>query len=290
MLLTLLMAAQAADPTVRWLPDGRLLVDGRYLMEPTEGSWEVLLYPTRRARPEGGWRALPLRVSPSRQVLLLDDSGLLLGLLDGALAAYAARPVLTASPAPVEAAAWLDDQYILLQQSDPTTGTTACALLDARTRQWSDPVPCPQGDFAVTTAIQHGPADWLAITTAGEGAEHVRLVRYSQVRGTVDAVELPVPESLAQDPAWHVELHFTDAGSLVLSACDLLSASCDAGQTWRLYEWLPGGELRLLREDILPGAVPDPRGSGFAWGEGGRVCLGDPAGERRCYPLPDTLP
>ena len=68
--------------------------------------------------------------------------------------------------------------------------------------------------------------------------------------------------------------------------CDLLGERCTDGVHY--FDWLASGDLRLFRDDVIPGAVPSPLDpSVFAWGEDGRVCIGDPAKERRCYPLPD---
>ena len=146
--------ALAADPEVRWLQDGRILVDGRLLMEPVRGSWQPLLYPTIRTHSSGSHQALPMDISPSGQVLLVDREHLLLGIFDGRLAASAPLPSLV-DEVRLTAAVWLDDRRILAAQSG-AEGESACALLDAQDRTWSDPVPCPEAGFSTITRIERG--------------------------------------------------------------------------------------------------------------------------------------
>ena len=114
----------------------------------------------------------------------------------------------------------------------------------------------------------------------------VRIVRWTPTSGTRGAMTLP--ETVDWRTAGETELFFTDAGFRLTTPCDLLGEACEAGETVRYYDWLPSGDLRLFRDDVIPGAVPSPKDpSVFTWGEDGRVCIGDPSGERRCLPLPE---
>jgi hypothetical protein len=283
-MLILTGLALAADPEVAWLQDGRILVDGRLLMEPTRGSWRPLLYPTLRPDSHGGHQRLALDISPSGQVLMVDREHVLLGIFDGRLAASAPLPSLVEEPA-ASAAVWIDDRTILLAQRGGD-GLSVCATLDAQSRAWSAPVKCPESSFAAIYRMERGPGPWMSVYSGGEGVGDVQLVRWSAIGGTREALTLSL--SPAVHMATTLELFFTDAGIRLLSSCDLLAEACDPGERRYYFEWLPSGELRLFRDDIRPGAVPSPRQpSTFAWGEDGRVCIGDPSGERRCYPLPE---
>ncbi len=283
-MLILTGLALAADPEVVWLQDGRILVDRQLLMEPVRGAWQPLLYPTRRPHPSGSHRELPLDISPSGQVLLVDEAHLLLGMFDGRLAASAPLPELVDEPA-ASAAVWVDDRRILLAQRGGD-GLSLCALLDAQTRTWGEALSCPESGFAAITGMERGPGPWMAVYSGGEGLEDVQLVRWSTRGFTRETLALSLSASVRQ--AAQIELFFTDAGIRLLSSCDLLAESCEPGESLHYFEWLPSGELRPFRDDIRPGAVPSPDDPAtFAWGEGGRVCIGDPTGERRCYPLPE---
>ena len=283
-MLILTGLALAGDLDVQWLQDGRILVDGRLLMEPVRGSWQPLLYPTVRTDPSGSHQDLTLNISPSGQVLMVDRADLLLGIFDGRLAASAPLPELL--PEVVNSVAvWLDDRRILLAQSS-MEGASVCVTLDALTRQWSDPVTCPEGGFARIDQMERGPGPWMAVYSAGEGLSDVRLLRWSRTIGTRETLELTMTPSARLVGGTRV--FFTEAGIRLTTPCNLLAEECEEGEIWFYFEWLPTGELRLFRDDLIPGAVPSPKDPAtFAWGEGGRVCIGDPAGKRRCYPLPE---
>jgi len=283
-MLILTGLALAADPDVVWLQDGRILVDRQLLMEPVRGAWQPLLYPTHRPHASGDHRSLLLDISPSGQVLLVDDTHLLLGLFDGRLAASAPLPALPPDPSQ-SAAVWLDDRHILLaQRSDD--GLSVCATLDAQTRAWGEAVDCPDAGLATIDRMARGPGPWMAVYSSEADVTDVQLVRWSTSGITRETLALEVTPAMLQ--VAQIELFFTKAGTRLLSTCDLLAEACTPGESLYYFEWLPSGELRPFRDDIRPGAVPSPGDPAtFAWGEDGRVCIGDPSGERRCYPLPE---
>ena len=114
-----------------------------------------------------------------------------------------------------------------------------------------------------------------------------QIVRYTPERGQeIASVTL---QGWSAVNAWVA----SDAARLgVTSPCDLSGASaavCEDPETLptKVYEWNPAtGTLRVLRDDLPPGSVRDPRRDRFAWIANGSLCLGNPGGsDTRCTPL-----
>jgi len=282
----------AANADVRWVGDGRLMVDGRMLVEVETGEATPLLYPTRRTHAAGGHTELAVAISRSNQVALVDaqGGGVFLGLLDGALVSRAPLPVLIEGLDPAEAVhapLWVDDRRLMIRQASRETGEGACALLDAATQAWSPPIDCPPTDFALTHGYVPGPRGWTAVHSSGEGANAVQLIRWDPEQGLSDSRTLSLDPTTMQQGS--LDVFFTgDGGVRLLAPCGVDGTGCEEpGARW-LYAWMPGGDLRLVRSDIPEGVVPSGSSDDFAWVEGDMVCLGDPTGERRCLPLRHT--
>lgn len=290
-----LLASGALSAEVEWVGEGRLLVDRKMLVDVSDGHAAPLLYPTRRVHSAGGQTELPMAISPSGQVALIDaqGGGVLLGLLDGVLVSHAPLPALlpgTSPSAAVYAGLWVDDRRLMVRQASPASGEAACALLDAASMSWSEPIDCPPSDFALAYRYIRGPRGWTAVLSGGEGSSAATLVRWDPDSGTRDVRTLEAAPEAMQHGGFRV--FFTGTGDVRLMApCGLAGEGCgEPGGGWWLYAWLPSGDLRFLRKDLPDDVVPSGVSDDFAWVERDMVCLGDPDGERRCAPLSGTSP
>jgi hypothetical protein len=292
-------------PSLKWIMRGsRLLVNGRWVLEPSTGKLTALPYETAQALPNGGLRSLRRSFSwDGERVVLWTPQEFSYGPALSALTGPVAIPSLlkpltdadTGEPIPPgQALFWVSPHHILVEEFDPTSNEEPrCALFDTRVSQWRPVVHCPSGGVQSGTQIEPGPDGWLAITSSTEGVGYLRLTRYDVEKGQADTPAL----DYTLFPTGSLQVQFSLDGRRIdlLTDCQLQNErpclSAD-GENWRLYSWLvPEQKLGLVRDGLTHSILPSPGGESWAWLLPDRVvCLADPVSldHKRCFRLPGS--
>lgn len=283
-----------------WLPDGtRVVVDGRWLLEPARGRYVAI-----SCRPGSGRAMCPTNAmvfSPDgTRALVVDDARIAVGPVAGPLGpgvaisrwvrARGSRAALDL----VNVGFWLTAGVVFVQQFDRRGELTPeCRLYDADARRWRRPAGgCLSPDFGYLARVDVGPGSLLALHSSAEGHYALSIVRYGTETGQADTGA----PSITLEGASAVRVRFAPDASHVdlISPCRLEGTrpppcgDFDSEPAWKLYS-LPAatGSLRLRRTDLPPGSVLDPTAERFAWPKDRAVCVGEPREPApKCFPLP----
>lgn len=280
-----LNALQPADslPRIEWLPDGTaVLVDDRMLLSVTDGRVQAL--------PLENGLSLPAFSSrPTRLAVVVK----------GAL--WVGKPM---SPFPEQSwslpfagrddhratVGWLDAQRLLIVDVRPSAAADLCYTFDIATGRAARS-PCLDAEFAHVARLEAVAPGWFAVNSGGEGSESLGFVRYPPLDGEKRSSLPPIPLLHADA----VRATARDGGTIALvTACPLAwppHEACDVQSRapWRLYALALRAEAapRLVRDDLPPGAVPEPNGPRFAWPSGHDICIGVPGSAKpRCFAYP----
>ncbi len=287
-------------PELHWVLGGtRLMVGGRWLLDPATGSFSSLPYETRRPLEGGGTLVLQTALSPSGdRIAVSDGQTLRQGPVTGPLEPPLPLPSLPAlqdggAPSqPRSALFWASEHQLVVYQVDVATGEGPwCSLLDVRQGGWRRVQGCPSASFHQVWHVLSGVQGWLVLFSAGEGVPGMNLEHYSPDGKEHEAEALPIE----LHPDGHMNAQFaTDAVRLHLATPCVLERSqpppceeVEVNAPWRLYSWSgPGSRLVSRRHDLPPYSMPHPSGSRWAWPEARRICLAGTSSPAACFPLP----
>jgi hypothetical protein len=253
---------ETPTPSVRWSPDGRVLVD----------------------RVES--------FSPSGKLRAWMDLGQLHWGIDGGVSHLVDMPRwIAGDPAepPPTLVAWVDEDRLYVHQIDVYNAVEpveACKVYDTRSESWTEPASCVERSFYGLYAVEI--RDGVAITeSAGEGHPGLDAFRWTPESGTGARV---LPE-LDLYPFGPVSAVFRSDGIALITPCHLEEAERPCQQPnggdewegpWRHYA-VKDGAFVLLRADLPDGALPHPTDADrYVWARPGEVCTGDPAGRHGC--------
>ena len=280
------LASQAAE--MRWITEGQLLVNGDSILDAASGQLTPLQFPTFRQTPQGKHN-LPMAISPSGQIALIDDvgEGILLGLLEGALIGWMALPTWEGDAGlrrDAIAALWLDDRQLLLVESLVGAEQGRCGVLDVGSQAWRPLDQCPPSQHPTVQSLMTEPRGWMTVSSIANEALGLTLTQWDPDAGARETLHLNnvVEQHLPPD----LGVFLLPGGNVrLLAPCDLMAAQCiPTGERW-LYTWLANGDLRFVRSGLPEGVLLARDGNTFLWMEDSLLCRGDPTGERRCSPV-----
>lgn len=277
-------------PSVGWTPDGRVLVDGKLVLDPDTREVTGLA---------GRWPTF----SPSGRRIAWEDLGLFhWGEVGGVSHIIDMERWLDgeATDPPRLIVGWLDDDRLYVHQSDPylvyetqirDVIAEACRVYDVRDRSWTEPEACASGDMSEIHATDPR-GDLMIVGSHGEGHPALDVIAWTPDR--VGAVGFPLLDLYPFGP---VDATHRGAGVIdLLTPCRLDEGDrpCQrpdgedrTEEPWRHYRWRRGGQLELVRADLPVFAVVDPTGDRYAWPTVDAVCVGDPArrATTTCFPV-----
>ncbi len=262
-----------ADTPLQWTPQGKLIVGGRWSLDPEGGRFA----PIREGKDA---RVL---ISPKGKLARVEGQTLHIGELAVAV------PSWLKSGEPRTTAYWADEQRIYVHQVESPGADSACRIYDLAKKAFTVVAPCLEGDFHDLYWIQRGPGDLLAVYSAGEGHPGVLLTRF-----TPGGPQKNFAFSVDLYPFGPLEVAFLKSGALMLlSPCQLGAAErpCagipDTAPTGA-YRLSAEGELSKRIMNVPLGAATAWDGKRLAWGQGDEVCVSTPSDpkSKRCFTLP----
>jgi hypothetical protein len=248
------------------------------------------------------------------QAAIFKSQALFIGEAEGPFGSAISMPISLDLPSPSDVsldrvAFWMSSREIFVQHASLGL-EPACRVYDVTSGAWRAPAHgCLLGSYSQIGAVDRSATGLLAIYSGAEGMGMVDCVRYDVATGQLGT---RVPSvALNETPA---KLRFAPDGTRVdlITPCQVeriaeyidgigvegarkgsadsgtFAEHCDETKPWRLFSASTnGGHFQLLRSDLPPGAVMDPRRDRFAWPRGRSVCVGDPRDRKpRCFPLP----
>jgi len=283
-----------------WVLGGaRLMVAGRWLLNPATGDFTLLPYSTLQPMNGGGPLVLQTAFSPrGERIAVSDGQTVRQGPVSGPLEPPLEIPsFLPPSGSNHErqlrnAFFWLSEQQLGLYQMDLETAEEArCALLEAGSDRWSVIPTCPSASFFQVWTVESGPQGWLALSSGAEGTTGLSLVRY--VASHPPSFAEPLSFSFSPEGEFHAQFATNAVRLHLTTPCVLereqtrLCEGVDTQGPWRLYTWEgPGSRPTLRRQDLPSRAVPHPSGTRWAWQESKRLCVGELSGTVTCFTPP----
>ena len=284
---------------LEWALGGtRLLVDGRWLLDPATGAFSPLPYATRQAHENGGYLEFQTALSPTGvHIVVSDGETLRQGPVSGPLEPSLDLPSFPSSgdAASLQSAVfWLSEDRLGVYQADVNTGGGPwCSVLDLRQQEgWRRVSECPPSGFLHLGSVHSGPEGWLVLFSGGEGVPGVDVARYAP-EGATESVTHALGFNLypgeplnAQFALEGVRLHLATPCVLERSEPSPC-AELEAQAPWHLYSWSGPGDSPLVpRHELTPDSVPHPSGERWAWPEAGRICVAGSSSPTACFPLP----
>lgn len=272
----------------------RLLVAGRWSFDPETARFRPLLRCQGR-HSETIHGDVVLAPAGTGLVVVAKDR-YALGTLEGALDIWHPiprwLPPTSATNEVSNVAAFLSSKTLLIHQSYVGgDGAPSCRTLDLSTHALGEQsIGCPPSGFTQVAALSFGPGNIVQTLSAAEGAIDLTVVRHgnnSNADKTVTSITL---QGLGSVDSW---VSADGARVQLLSPCELRGnppPACESDEgAVRLYEVSSEKSLHLVRTDLPPGAVKNPVNEQFAWVEAAQLCVGNPAGDKRCTSLPQTV-